>query len=319
MRPAVGGRVVRGEDARSARGQSAVGEVDVMAPGVRVSGLDVAVGVTAAVLGTARGATQRAGDALAPARSLVLRPPGVPPRLQAGHWVEALGREGQGRRDALLVVLARQLDVLVPLVLAEVLRRADLTGTVLRYVDLDAVVAAVDLDAAVKRVDLDAAVAGVDLDAAVARVDVDAVVERADLDAAVARVDLTAVVLERVDLAAVVDAVLGRVDLTAVVLERVDLDALIDAILARIDLISLAEDVIEGVDLPEIIRESTGSMASDTVQGARMQGIVADEAVGRVVDRFLLRRGGRSTQAPAAREARSTGRPAVPPPRGPLG
>jgi hypothetical protein len=31
-------------------------------------------------------------------------------------------------------------------------------------------------------------------------------------------------------------------------------------------------------------------MASDTVQGARMQSIAADEAVGRAVDRLLLRR-----------------------------
>ena len=301
--------------------------MDVMAPEVRVSRLDVAVGVSAGVLGTAVGASRRVGAALAPVRGLVLRPPGLPPRLQAGHWVEALGREGHARRDALLVGLARQLDVLVPVMLAEVLRRADLTALVLRYVDLDAVVAAVDLDAAVARVDLDAAVARVDLDAAVKRVDLDAAVAGVDLDAAVARVDveavlaridLTAVVLERVDLAAVVDAVLGRVDLTAVVLEQVDLDALVDAILARIDLISLAEEVIEGVDLPEIIRESTGSMASDTVQGARMQGIAADEAVGRVVDRFLLRRGGRSTQAPPTPEVHSSGRPAVPAPRGPL-
>jgi hypothetical protein len=39
------------------------------------------------------------------------------------------------------------------------------------------------------------------------------------------------------------------------------------------------------------------------VRGVRMQGIVADEAVGRAVDRFLLRRGRRSTKAPAARSS----------------
>jgi hypothetical protein len=114
------------------------------------------------------------------------------------------------------------------------------------------------------------------------------------------RVDLTAVVLERVDLDAVLDAVLDRIDLTAVVLERVDLDALVQAVLARIDLVALAEEVIDAVDLPEIIRESTGSMASETVRGARMQGIAADEAVGRAVDRLLLRRGRRTTHAEGA-------------------
>ena len=109
------------------------------------------------------------------------------------------------------------------------------------------------------------------------------------------RIRLTDVVLDHVDLDAVVvgvdvEAVLDRVDLTAVVLQRVDLDALVNAVISHVDLIGLAEEVIDGVDLPEIIRESTGSMASDAVRGARMQGIAADEAVGRAVDRLLLRR-----------------------------
>ncbi len=136
------------------------------------------------------------------------------------------------------------------------------------------------------------------------RVDLTSVVlERVDLDAVLGavldRIDLTSVVLERVDLGAVVDAALAKVDLTSLVLERVDLGAVVDAALAKVDLIALAEEVIDGVDLPEIIRESTGSMASDTVRGVRMQGINADEAVGRAVDRLLLRRGRRVTEAPA--------------------
>jgi hypothetical protein len=56
------------------------------------------------------------------------------------------------------------------------------------------------------------------------------------------------------------------------------------------DLIALANEIIEGVDLPEIIRDSTGSMASETVKGVRMQGIGADQAVDRAIDRLLLRR-----------------------------
>ena len=126
------------------------------------------------------------------------------------------------------------------------------------------------------------------------RVDVAAVVERVDVEPVVARVDLDAAA-RRLD----IDAVLARLDLTAIVLERVDLDAVLAAVLDRLDLVALAAEVIDGVDLPEIIRESTGSMASDTVQGVRMQAIGADEAVGRAVDRFLLRRSARSTQAPA--------------------
>jgi hypothetical protein len=57
------------------------------------------------------------------------------------------------------------------------------------------------------------------------------------------------------------------------------------------DLVGLAQEVIDGVDLPELIRESTGSMASDGVREVRMHGIAADEAVGRAVDRLFLRRG----------------------------
>ena len=49
--------------------------------------------------------------------------------------------------------------------------------------------------------------------------------------------------------------------------------------------------VIAEVDLAEIIRQSSGSVASDTVRGVRMQGISGDQAVGRVVARLKLRRG----------------------------
>jgi hypothetical protein len=188
-----------------------------------------------------------------------------------------VGVLGAARRADLAARLSRELDAVVPWAVDQALGRLSLTAVVLEHVDLDAVVAGVDVDAVVDRVDLTAVV--------LQRVDLEALVT-AVLD----RVDLTAVVLQRVDLEALVTAVLDRVDLTAVVLQRVDLDALVPAVIARVDLIGLAEEVIDGVDLPEIIRESTGSMASDAVRGARMQGIAADEAVGRAVDRLLLRR-----------------------------
>ena len=53
---------------------------------------------------------------------------------------------------------------------------------------------------------------------------------------------------------------------------RVDLDAIVD----RLDLVALANRVIEGIDLAEIIRESTGSVTGEMVRGVRMQGIEAD-------------------------------------------
>jgi hypothetical protein len=192
--------------------------------------------------------------------------------------------------------------------------RLDLTAIVLERVDLDALVKVV-LD----RVDIDAVARRLDVEAVVERLDLTAIVlERVDLDA------LVKVVLDRVDINGVarrvdVEAVLDRLDLTAVVLQRVDLDALVKTVLARIDIadiVGLAEEVIDAVDLPEIIRESTGSMASDTVRGARMQGIVADEAVGRAVDRLLLRHGRRHTEAlgPGMSDSQPPGTP--PPERG---
>jgi len=154
----------------------------------------------------------------------------------------------------------------------------------------------------------------------VRRVDVDTVAQRLDIPALLDRLDLTDVVLSRVDLQRVVrevltrldeetlaevlvlvdvdavaarldvDAVLDRVDMTALVLERVDMGAVVDAAVAKIDLVGLAEQVIDGVDLPELIRESTGSMASDTVRGVRMHGIEADQTVSRAMDRLFRSR-----------------------------
>jgi hypothetical protein len=107
----------------------------------------------------------------------------------------------------------------------------------------------------------------------------------------------------------VVDVVLDQIDLTELVVRRVDLDRVarhldldgvvarvdLEAVVARLDLIGLAERVVDGIDLPRIIRESTGSVASEGIRGVRMQSIEADQAVARFVDRVLLRRGSRRT------------------------
>ena len=102
--------------------------------------------------------------------------------------------------------------------------------------------------------------------------------------------------MERID----VDAIVERIDVDAIV-SRVD----VDAIVRRLDLVALAEEVVNGIDLPEIIRESTGSMASDVVRDARMQGIDADVAIARVVDRIIRRRRARLTDAPGEPESGS--------------
>lgn len=199
------------------------------------------------------------------ARTLRLRPllaAGARPLIRlGGTWRERVSRD---------------VGSLLPGVVDTVMRRAQPTEMVRRYVDLDSLVATVDLDAVAARLDVEAVVARVDLDAIAGRLDVEAVVARVDLDAIAARLDI--------------EAVLDRLDLTQTVLTRVDLKAVVEEVLSQIDLPALVEEVLDEIDLPEIIRDSTGTMASETVRSARMHGVNADEAVTRAVDRLLLRR-----------------------------
>jgi hypothetical protein len=238
-----------------------------------LTALDATLGVTITAVGAVSGLGRRfaavTGPLARPVVGLVLRPPVVAERYRPGTWLVVAARRGADRRDLVAQQLTALLDVLVPAVAHALLRRMDLTEVVRRYVDLDGLVASVDLDVAVSRVDLDAVVGRLDLDRIVReRVDLDRIVSTVDIDAIAARIDI--------------DAIAARID--------------IDAVLNRIDLVGLAEDVIAEVDLPEIIRESTGTMASDTVRGVRMQGITADEAIGRAVNR--LRRGRRGPAPP---------------------
>lgn len=184
--------------------------------------------------------------------------------------------------------VAGLMDALVPQLVRAVLDRIDVGQLVGEYVDLDRIAARLDVDEVVARVDLDRLVDRVDLDRAVARVDLDAVdrldldqlADRINLDRAVARVDLDAI-LDRLDL----DRLADRIDLDRAA-ARLDLDPLLD----RADLVGLARYIVEAIDLPGIIRSSTGSLGSDMVRGVRAQGADADEAVQRAVDRLLRRR-----------------------------
>ena len=106
---------------------------------------------------------------------------------------------------------------------------------------------------------------------------------------------IVAAVLDEVDL----NGVVARVDLDAIA-ARIDLDAIaaridLNAIVASLDLAGLTEQVIDEVDLGEIIRESSGSMATETVDALRVQGMRGDQLVSRLVDRVLLRKGERPT------------------------
>ena len=74
---------------------------------------------------------------------------------------------------------------------------------------------------------------------------------------------------------------------------------LLTTVLDHIDLAGIANQVIDQIDLPAIIRESSGAMTSEAVLGIRIRGIEADERVNRMVDRVLLRRQHRHTLTPA--------------------
>jgi hypothetical protein len=122
-----------------------------------------------------------------------------------------------------------------------------------------------------------------------ARLDVPALVRQyIDVDEIVEQVDI-ARVIDRVDL----DAVVAKVDLDRAV-DGVDVDRVID----RTDIVGLARYVIQEIDLPALLRYSTGSVGTEMVRGVRGQGVDADRAVERVVDRLLLRRSGRRARLP---------------------
>src|SRR3954468_15515954 len=189
-------------------------------------------------------------------------------------------------------------DQVVPEVVRAVLARLDVPALVREYVDIDRLAAMLDVHAVVARVDLDAVLERVDLDAVVARVDLDAVVARLDLDRIVDKVDVSRVI-DKVDL----DQVVSRVDLDRAV-DRVDLDRAvdrvdIDRVLSRTDLAGLARYVVAEIDLPGLLRASTGSVTTEVVRSVRDQGADADRAVERVVDR-LLRRQARHTGPPGS-------------------
>jgi hypothetical protein len=83
----------------------------------------------------------------------------------------------------------------------------------------------------------------------------------------------------------VVRLVLEQLDLTSLVRDEVDLDAII----ADVDLIGLANQVIEGVNLPAIIKESTDSVTAEVMTDVRTQSERADDMISGFVDRMLGR------------------------------
>jgi hypothetical protein len=230
-----------------------------------------------------------AGRLARPAVDLAMHPPLVPQRWHPATVLgqfESAGRASRrlGERDAVSL-----LDQLLPAIVDAVLDRIDLTQIVLDRVDLARVIDAVDLNAVVARVDIASIIDRVDIDAVLAQVDLDAVMARVDLDKIIARVDIDSII-NGLDL----DAIVAAIDLNKII-STVDVNAVvstvdIDAIIARVDVAGIAEDVIVEVNLPRIIRESSSSIATETMIGVRMGSASADQGVGRILERLRLRR-----------------------------
>jgi hypothetical protein len=263
----------------------------------------LALGAAGLALEILRAILERSGPAAATVRGAVAAaPPGGPHGAlrQLSGAVLGLGLEAQRRSlDAAAVVAgrlspplrtaARPVVAVARAPMAAAWRRLDLDGWAARGLAEQRrnQQAAADATRALVGAIAAAVLDQVDLDGVVARVDLDRIVERLDFDQLAARID--------------VDAIAARIDLDAVI-ARVD----VDAVVARVDLPGLTEQVMDEVDLGEIIRESSSTMANETVDTLRVQGMRADRLVSRVVDRILQRRDDRQT-GPAGRHEGGTG------------
>jgi hypothetical protein len=265
-----------------------------------------AVSVADLVVGTAWTAARLSGRlattgtrVAAPIIGSVLRPPLVPTILQPGHMLQLVVERWQRDRPETVRTLSYWSTTVLPGAMEATLRQVDVEHVVsvlLDRIDVDALFADV-----IRRIDLETLVIAV-----LGRIDLTRVASAVDLDS------LMATVLQRLDLEALVKASLHQVDLSSTVIEQVDLGRVVEAamqqldltkiVLEQVDLIGVADYVISGIDLPEIIRDSTGSMASEAVRDVRLQGVDADAAVARVVDRLLRRRKRDTAVSPAPAE-----------------
>jgi hypothetical protein len=215
-------------------------------------------------------------------------------------WLDERWREQRPKDEEAASTFLR---LLIPQIVDATLDQIDLNELVAERVELDRIVERLDLDQVIARIDLDEVVRRIDLDRVVERIDLRAIVERIPVDDVVSRMDLDAIVA-RVD----IDGVVSRVDVQAVA-DRIDLQALVK----RLDLATIANEVIEEIDLTGIIQEAMGSMTTETVGGIRVQSMNADRAIARLVGRMLGREqepaGGAGTPEPTSPDPAEPGEP----------
>ncbi|MGZ6980236.1 MAG: hypothetical protein ACXVJW_19145 [Acidimicrobiia bacterium] len=133
-----------------------------------------------------------------------------------------------------------------------------------------AVIAQLDMDTLMSQLPIDAIVASVDIDALLDNVNVEGIIERVDVER----------IIERVD----VNAIVGRVD--------------VQAIMGSVDIAPMAQDIIATVDIGAIVRQSTGSITGDAVDGGRLTAMRLDGFIDRIADRILFRHKPRNLVVP---------------------
>lgn len=87
----------------------------------------------------------------------------------------------------------------------------------------------------------------------------------------------------------IVNGVVRELDVNAIV-EQVDIDALmkrvdIDAIVKQVDIAAIMDDI----GLEDIVRQSTGVLASDSVKLVRVRSMNGDVIISGIIDRLLHR------------------------------
>jgi len=87
-----------------------------------------------------------------------------------------------------------------------------------------------------------------------------------------------------------VNAVVSRIDMNEIVAQ-----ADITPILDRVPMTEIADYIIEEIDLPSLVRESTGGVADGLLGTLRFQAIQTDNFVSDIVDRIFFRRKMRAT------------------------
>jgi hypothetical protein len=79
------------------------------------------------------------------------------------------------------------------------------------------------------------------------------------------------------------------------VIDQIDIDDIVarvdvDSILAKVDTVALAREVIKALDIPDMVRQQSGNLAAEGIEGLRLQGMQADRIVARVIDTVLGRK-----------------------------